>query len=140
MSEFHIRAIPIDLIERFWPFAEPYIKRALDHSNGEVPPSYIKQLCLEGAAQLWLISENNRVIAAVTADVVTYPTRKHARIITIAGSRAPEWTGDVVTILEDWARSQNCDSIETYCRKGYVPTFSTYGYKYKYAIVVKDLT
>lgn len=139
MSEFNVRSIPPALVDRFWHYAEPYIKRALDHTSGEFLVEDLKRFCKDNYVQLWLVAEGNRVVAAVTTEVVVYPQRKHLRVITLAGSKAPEWTGQVDTILNDWARSQGCNAMEAFVRKGYVPILAKHGYKFKYSTVVKDV-
>lgn len=138
--KFRIRGIPANLVDKFWPFAEPYIKRALDHTSGEFLSSDLRSLCKDRVVQLWLVSEGERVIGAVTTEIVVYSQRKHCRICTIAGSKAPEWADLLFdTIIPDWAKENKCDGIEAFCRKGYVPKLLEHGFKYKYAAVVKDI-
>jgi hypothetical protein len=139
MSEFRVRNIPVALVERFWPYAEPYIKRALDHTSGEFLPEDIRSFALQGIIQLWLVSEGNRIVGAVTTETVLYPKRKHCRIITLAGSQAAEWTHLVDTIVADWAKTEGCDAVEAFVRKGYVPTLTKLGFKFKYCAIVKDI-
>lgn len=138
--QFTIRGIPAPLVDRFWHLAEPYVKRALDHTSGELNAQDIRRLCKDRAIQLWLVREGERVLGAASTEIVVYPQRKHARVITLAGSRAPEWTGLLDTILNDWARSQGCAAIEAFVRKGYVPKLMEYGYKHKYSVVTKELS
>jgi hypothetical protein len=136
---FNVRNIPAPLVERFWPYAEPYIKRALDHTSGEFRPEDIQSFARDSYIQLWLVNEGNRVVGAVTTEIVTYPNRKHCRVITLAGSKAAEWTGLVDTIIADWARSEGCNAVEAFVRKGYVPVLAKHGFKFKYSVIVKDV-
>lgn len=138
-ARYHVSSIPARLVDHFWKFAEPYIKRALDHTSGEFTPEDIKQFAKDQYIQLWLVSEGEKVVAAVTTEIVVYPSRKHLRVITLAGSNAPEWTGLVDTILQDWAKVSGCNAIEAFVRKGYVPVLNKYGYVFKYSTVVKDV-
>lgn len=136
---FHIRGIPAELIDRFWLYAAPYIKRALDHANGEFLVDDIKMYCRDRNIQLWLVSEADRVIAAITTEIVVYPRRKHCRIVTLAGSRAPEWTAQADIIIGEWAKAQGCTAMEAFVRKGYVPVLAKHGYSHKYSAVFKEL-
>lgn len=139
-DRFHFRAIPVDWVDRFWQFAEPYVKRALDHTSGEVSPEGVRRLCKDRVLQLWLVSEGDRIVAAVTTEIVQYPERRHLRVVTLAGSKAPEWTGLVDTILANFAKAEGCDAVEALVRKGYVPVLvKQYGYKHTYSVVVKDI-
>lgn len=140
MSEFHVRQIPPSLVDRFWQYAEPYIKRALDHTSGEWSPDDLKMFVKDNMIQLWLVSEGDRVVAAITTELVNYPNRKHCRVITLAGSKAPEWTPHVDTILCDFARAEGCNGMEAFVRKGYVPVLAKFGYQPKYTVIVKELS
>lgn len=137
---YNIRGIPSEVIERFWSLAEPYIKRALDRTSGEFHSADLKMLAKDKVVQLWLVSEGERVIGAVTTEIVVYPNRKHCRVITLAGSKAPEWTGELDIILNAWAKVQGCSAIEAFVRKGYVPVLANYGYTHKYSAVFKEVT
>lgn len=138
-AKFHVRSIPAMLVDRFWPYAEPYIKRALDHASGEFTHEDLKHFCKDHMVQLWLVSEGNRIVAAVTTEIVNYPRRKHCRVITLAGSKAPEWTPLMDTILMDWAKSEGCHAMEAFVRKGYVPVLAKQGYTLKYSAIFKEL-
>ena len=138
--KFFIRGIPAPMVERFWQFAEPYVKRALDHTSGEYKPDDLKMLCKDRAMQLWLISEGEKVIGACTTEIALYPNKKHCRIRTLAGSKAPEWADSLDIMLQDWAKKQGCDAIEAFVRKGFVPVLSNYSYKHKYSVVLKEIT
>jgi hypothetical protein len=141
-QKFQIRGIPSNLVEHFWSFAEPYIKRALDHTSGEFLPSDLKRMCKDRVTQLWLVSEGERVIGAVTTEIVVYPQRKHCRVCTIGGSKAPEWTGLLFDIiLPEWAKQQGCVAIDAYVRKGYVPILvNNYSFKHKLSVVVREIS
>lgn len=138
-GQFNIRGIPANLIDHFWQLAEPYIKRALDHSCGEFLPSDIKSLCKDRIVQLWMINEGEKVIGAATTEIVNYPRKCHCRVITLSGSRFKEWVGEFDIILCAWAKQQGCQAIEAYVRKGFVPVLNNYAFKHLYSAVVKDL-
>lgn len=134
-----VRGIPANLIEKFWHYAEPYIKRALDHGSGEFTIEDFKMLCMERDVQLWLVNRGNRVIGAVTTEIVIYPRRKHCRVITLAGSDFASWVGLVDDTLSEWAKANGCIAIESYVRKGLVSKMDSFGYKHKHSVLIKDL-
>lgn len=139
MSAYNMRGIPAMLIEHMWGFAEPYVKRALDHANGELTANDLKQACLDRAVQLWLVSEGALVIGAATTEVVVYPHKKHCRIITIAGSNFPAWMPLVDATLVEWGVELGCDALEAHVRRGLVPKLAPLGYKHLHSVVVKNL-
>lgn len=132
-----IRGIPSKIVESMWHYAEPYIKRALDHAAGELMPDDLKQMCMERDAQLWLVSRDNRVVGAATTEIVRYPHKKHCRVITVAGSEFAEWIELIDKALCDWAASCGCDAMEAHVRKGFVQKLAPIGYKHLHSVVVK---
>lgn len=135
-----IRGIPHHLVASMWHYAEPYVKRALDHTSGELRHGDFLKACCAQDIQLWLISHGDRVVAAVTTEIVVYPHRKHCRVITLAGSGFAEWIELVVNTLDDFAASMGCDAMEAHVRKGLVPKLAPFGYKHKHSVVVKELS
>ena len=139
MSQFLIQGVPAQLIPRLWSFAEPYIKRALDHASGEIVVDDLKLWCMERDVQLWLVAEGERIIGAATTEIVIYPRKKHCRVITIAGSRFVEWVDDMDTTLCKWAAAQGCDAMEAHVRKGFVKKLEPLHYKHLHSVVIKKL-
>lgn len=134
-----IQGIPASAVEHFWPFAEPFIKRALDHANGEFSSDNFKSMCKDRVFQLWLVSKEKRIFGAITTQIVVYPQRKHCRIITVAGSDFSNWIDLANKILDAWAKEQGCNAMEACVRKGLVPKLTTLGYKHKRSFVTKEL-
>jgi hypothetical protein len=139
-ERFSIRGIPSHLVDRFWKYAEPYVKRALDHANGEFTPADLCQLCKDQSCQLWLVAEGDKIVAAMVTELVSYPRKRHCRFVTLAGSKAPEWTALADTIIGNWAREQGCVALEAFVRKGYVPVLAKHGFKHKYSAIFKELS
>ena len=140
MNDYLFRGIPAPLVQHFWPFAEPYIKRALDHTSGEMHVMDFYHSCINRDMQLWLVSKGDRIVGAVTTEIVNYPHKRHCRVITIAGTAFAEWTGLVDETLSKWAVEQECSAIESFVRKGLVPRMAPFGYKHKHSLLLKELT
>jgi len=139
MSDYVVRGIPALLVERMWHLAEPYVKRALDHSAGEIAATDLKRSCMERDAQLWLVKSGERVVGAAITEIVFYPQRKHCIVITIAGSHFPEWMGLIDETLDKWAAAQGCTVMEAHVRRGLVPRLAPLGYKHMHSIVYKEI-
>lgn len=135
-----MRGIPAHMIEPMWHYAEPYIKRALDHTSGELNAADFRTLCVNRDVQLWLVSRENSVVGALTTEIVVYPRRKHCRVITLAGKDFTDWVDLADSTLCGWAREQGCDALETYVRKGLVPKLASLSYKHKHSILTKELS
>jgi hypothetical protein len=139
-GEFILRGIPHVMIEKVWPLAEPYVKRGLEHSYGEVSHLDLKRQCLERDGQLWVAyKKSGRIVGAGTTEIVQYPQMKVCRIITLAGSEFDEWMEMSHQIIEAWALEQGCDGIEAFVRRGFVPKLKDIGYQFRYAWLHKRI-
>lgn len=139
MGTFLMRGIPSHMVSPMWHYAEPYVKRALDQTSGELTYEDIRRLCEDRSIQLWLVSHDNAVVAALTTEIVQYPQRKHFRVITLGGSGFADWIGLVVKTLDDFAAAHGCDAVEAHVRRGLVQKLLPHGYHHKYSTVVREL-
>lgn len=139
MNDYHIRGIPKQSVNDLWRFAEPFVKRALDHTYGEIDAPAIRMFCSDGEMQLWMIVNDARVVGAGTTQIVIYPCRKVARVVTLAGSAFDEWKALAHATIETWAADHACDAMEVYVRKGFVPKLKELGYGHRYSVMHKSL-
>jgi len=139
LSDYHLRGIPPHAIEGLWRFAEPYIKRALDHTFGELSCADIKQLCMNEQMQLWMMAKGSRIVGAGTTQIIIYPGLKACRVITLAGNNFDEWMGLCYVYMKEWAKAHGCTAMEAYVRKGFVPKLAELGFKHRYSVVHIEL-
>jgi hypothetical protein len=64
---------------------------------------------------------------------------KVCRVLTLAGTRFDEWNAVTHSVIEAWARTQECSDMEHYVRRGFVPKLQELGYKHRYSVVHKTL-
>lgn len=139
MSEFRIQQIPQLYVEHFWHFAVPYVKRALDHTAGEFSIDDLAQACIDGDMQLWLISQESKIVGAGTTKLIQYPAAKHCCVVTLAGSQFTDWVTMADNTIESWAQDQDCSGLSAYVRKGFVPKLTPLGYKLQYTVMMKEI-
>lgn len=137
--EYNVRGVPSQAVEKLWHFAEPFIKRALDHTFGEISAADVKELCSQQIMQLWMVAEGNRVLGAAASQIVVYPQMKVCRIVAMAGTKFDEWMDISHMNIELWALENGCEDMECYVRKGFVPKLQGLGYKHRYSVVHKSL-
>ena len=138
--DYQIRGIPYDMIGHVWPFAEPFIKRALDHTFGEITHDDVRQFCMSRDMQLWMIYRSDkRMVGAGTTQIVPYPQKLACRIVTLAGTDFDAWREEAHAIIQAWAKSQGCNCMEVYTRKGFVPRMKEMGYMHRYSVMHMDL-
>jgi hypothetical protein len=97
----------------------------------------------EKEMQLWVIfdKDNGKEIKAViTTQILNYPQKKVCRIVTLGGKELDTWVAETLEILEEWSQEQDCDAMETVCRKGFIKKLKDFGYEQTYTILGKELT
>lgn len=137
--EYNFRGVPVAAVEKLWHFAEPFIKRALDHTFGEISAEDVKKFCLGQDMQLWMIAKKDRVVGAGATQIVFYPQMKVCRIVALAGAEFSEWMDLAHMNVELWAVDNGCDAMEAYVRKGFVPKLKEINYRHRYSVMHKSL-
>lgn len=133
-DNFVIRGVPSECVDKFWKLAEPYIKRALDHANGEIDHHDLYALIKDKNVQLWMVANKEKVVGALTTEVVVYPRKKMVRVITLAGNRFDDWFDLAHATVSDFAKTNNCEGIECFVRSGFTKKLSTRGYRKMYEV------
>lgn len=136
---YWIRGIPAPLIETFWHYAAPYVKRALDHANGEFDHTDFRTLCQNRDMQLWIVARPERVVGAITTEIIIYPHCKHLRIVTLAGSEFERWVALANETMDEYAKAHACNAIECFTRRGFVKKLEPLDYKMRHCVLIKDL-
>ena len=127
-----------DDLEVVWDEVVPLIDAALKYSEGEILPEDLVQPLKTGKMQLW-VAMSNGVIAAMITEIVTYPRKRVLRVITIAGKDGrgmSRWYG-FLPLVEGFAISNNCSSLEAWTRKGMAKKLKDW--EHKYMVITKDL-
>lgn len=126
---FSVKAVKPDLIPYWWPFAEPYITRALEHNNGTLLPEDVYHYLLSERMYLFVVLKNGKLCSAVACEIVRYVRKKAIRIVALSSENFDEWKEEGKKELLEWAKRQSCDGVEVYVRKGFGPKLETLGFK-----------
>jgi len=125
-------------LELVWDEVVPLIESALKYSEGEVIPEDLVKPIKIGKMQLW-VAMSDGVIAAMITEIVVYPRKRILRVITIAGKDGrgmSKWYG-FLPLVEGFAISNNCSSLEAWTRKGMAKKLTDW--EHKYMVITKDL-
>lgn len=137
---YTIRGIPNEMVGKVWRWAEPYIQRALDHTFGELSSDNVMKMCMSQDMQLWMVAtDGGRVVGAGSTQLIYYPQMKVCRIVTLAGSEFDAWREMAHDSIEMWAKHMECEAIECYVRKGFMPKLQSMGYKHRYSVAHKAI-
>ena len=64
---------------------------------------------------------------------------KACRIVTLGGRGFDDWV-DLIETIEEWAKEMGCNSVEMFCRKGFIKKLGSRGYGEIYTVLGKELT
>jgi len=116
-----------DIIE-ILPFVEHYIKDAMQYNNDWTYTDLVTSLLTEHC-KLWVVSHDNKLLAAVVTQVYLYPLKKEVRIHLLAGEETEKWAKEWSHTIETYAISEGAKSIDLMGRKGWERYLRPYGYK-----------
>ena len=125
-------------VENVWSLARDLVQLACE-TNGAFDAEDIKDLCKQGAMQLWLVvDETDEVLATVVTELRSYPNFKvcDARIVT--GKHMNRWHHHVAD-LETWAKTKGCKKMELFARPGWEKVMKPKGYQKSHVQLEKDL-
>ena len=109
----------------------------MPHSEGELSTDDFFTALSDGDMQLWIALEDDHILASMVTQIIPYPRKRVLRIISIAGEDMENWI-DNLPIIENWALSNGCTSLECWGRKGWLKILEDW--KCSYHIITKDLT
>lgn len=104
-------------IESVWPSVSSFIDRAIQHCDGKYTKENVKQSLLNRDMQLWL-AMSEHIEAVLVTEIISYPAKKVCTFVFLAGEDFQRWSG-LLHQIEQWAKSQGCESIELFGRPGW---------------------
>ena len=136
MEKCKVVLVAHDDIKYVWDEVAPLMDAALKHSEGELLTEDLVEHLDNEDLRLWVAMLDNKVIAAMITEVITYPRKKILRIITLAGKDMELWY-DFLPSIEGYAVSKQCSALEAWTRKGM--TRKLKDWKHSYSVITKDL-
>jgi hypothetical protein len=123
-------------IDVIWPHVEDHIARSAARAEGELTTDDFFAFLVDGQMHLWVAIEDKNIIAAMVTQVIVYPRKKVLRIVAIGGEGMERWK-QFFPMLEDFAMSLDCTSLEAWGRKGWTKILKDW--KSSYIVYTYDL-
>ena len=92
---------------------------AIAHSEGEMGAEDFYPYLMDGQMQLWVAINDGELDASMVTQIIPYPRKRVLRIISIAGDKMEQWI-EFLPLIEGWALSIGCTSLECWGRKGWL--------------------
>jgi hypothetical protein len=96
-------------------------------------------LCM-GDQTLWVcFNQADKIVAALTTQIVNYPSRRLLAIQFLGGMSMQAWADDWLEMLEQYAIDCGCDGIEAVARSGFWKYVKNKGFNRNSVFYLKDL-
>jgi len=116
--EIDIFAPPVDRLARLWHIIEPILRRATNRAPAYEPID-ILQLVMAGRMTLFVITEDDKVIAVCVTELKQHPRLRVLEVPFIAGTGLKRWHGRLLEVLDAQAEALQCSDILGFLRRGW---------------------
>lgn len=111
-------------VDRIWPLVRGYLLNAIEYADGKYTEESVLESIRNRQMQLWVAGETEVLVACVTT-ICDYPGKKVCNLMFVGGKDMNEWKHSL-SLIEEWAKSLGCDSLEVWGRKGWERILSDY--------------
>lgn len=129
MTQYSTTYVSPSQLDQIWPSAAPLIDLARRRFSSKMDLEHLRDDIKTGAQQLWLVTRQDKVSAAMTTMVETYPKSKVLRIMLIGGRDMHLWLQDALHVIKAAAQRLGCKTIEADGRLGWAKHAPRCGFK-----------
>lgn len=113
-----VHLVPPWYVGEIWGLLEEGFQKSLRGSKGMTTEA-IRYGCENGLCQLWLIEDEQDILIAGTTEIINFGNGwKTLRATYVSGGSA-KLVKQILDHVEIWAKSQGCNEMEVYGRKGW---------------------
>jgi hypothetical protein len=130
-----VSLVPIEYLDSVWSSIEKYMEGAAKYTYGRFTADDIKNELVrhKEGQQLWVaFEEANNFYGAVVTEIFQYPQTRALIMHFTGGKELPKWKDPMLKMLQNFARANQCDIIESYGRPGWEKVFKQDGYKQRF--------
>lgn len=111
---------PIDsyYLDYIWYKLEPYIEKALAHSDNKFNLDSIGRECREGNYLAWMVYNSQEITGCLITELLQYPCSRRLSVLLLAADDFSDVVCDIDR-FRTWAKQNGADAIECYGRPGW---------------------
>jgi hypothetical protein len=117
----------------------PVVEGVIPYAGGRYTADDLIGQCSRGELILWVIHENDQIVAFVGAMSVQYPLKSVLSLQFCAGERMDEWLDDYMAVAVETAKDMGCSCIELAGRKGWERAMARFGFRHYYSSLEMDV-
>jgi hypothetical protein len=120
---------------------EKLLDKVIPYTGGRYNKEDIKEALHSNQMQLWLAFDaiNEKIDGLVVSHFSTYPRKKVLTLLLCSGKNLDSWYYPMLSDLEKFAVINECSSIETGGRKGWIKRMKKDNYHQKFYLVEKEV-
>jgi hypothetical protein len=129
-----VSTVPKEAVKHVWSDVEELLKKSVaDTSRGKIDLIDILNGILTDVYVLWVVlDDEDKMIAAITTRIATYPRRKSMVLDFVGGSKLNEWKDLVINTISEFAKKNDCRHLEGFGRKGWIRALRGNGFYPEY--------
>lgn len=133
--------IPIfpDLLDAVWDDVVSLMEPSVKRSRGKFDISDVRDGIDKGVLVLWAVMDANKPVAFYTTRIVEYPRCRAMAMDWVGGKNIRSWMHKALDQMEEHARSNGCQHLEGFGRKGWGRLLRHRGWEPEYIAYRMDL-
>jgi len=136
--------IPTDLLDKVWNLVKTDINEALTYSGSHTDSEFVLKALKENKFQLWIVWDKdkqgvqNQYKGVVVTEIVQRKLKKSCHIFIMTGNSRNQWQ-HLISVIEDFAKHNECDGMEIISRPGWQKILQNYNYRRTHVVLEKQL-
>lgn len=126
--------VPLEDVNLWWPNVAGYLNKAVTRQDKTDIHNVYLDVVVNGHS-LWIVLDEELQLkgAAVTV-IMTYPKTACLFVEYLGGEDGHDWKEAMISMLKEWARDNNCRTIEFEGRPGWGRVLKKDGVRVKYEV------
>ncbi len=129
MSKIFVSPVPTNDVDIVWDRCEPLLEMATERSEGREHTGGLYDKIMTQHCRLWVIAVDGNIVGSATTEVIQYTKYRSLHVSFLGGDKMSEWLSDFILKLKEYAKHNNCTTIEQTGRKGWLRELKKYGFE-----------
>lgn len=138
-AAFTVTPVPVEHLMSVWGDIQAALEPALETAAGKVGLDDVFLAAVEKEYVVWLVLENDAIVAVFTTRVAQYPKRKALVVDWVGGKKLFRWIDAAMSAIKDQATRNGCEHVEGYGRTAWARALKRHGFAPEYVAYRMEL-
>ena len=139
-----ISLVPNEYLHLVWDRAREHLLRFEKRAGGNCTVDDLGRRILNDEQQLWIMfDEDKEICGALVTQMWRYPRKKVMEIVACGGgdskNQLDDYLYESMKVLEDFARTNDCDVMRVEGRKGWAKALKPYKFEQPAIVLEKEI-